>query len=189
MTTSHEAHLPGPKLVQPLKDIPSGAAWLKHYESSVEQLRRKVGHEVYDRGSMYFVDLRDQVKAVEFQVALDQKSKHFIEIDRAMKGKGASLSRGFQMQIARTNQVNFGERIKKPSTEFTLLDIDRNAFEPVSPGKLYTFPSGQDTKQEVMVVGIIGTTQENNKNTGAILWFPDSFYLSDAKLAVPGGGE
>lgn len=194
--SSAEAPISTPKLVQSLKDVPTGSAWVKHYAPSTELLQKKIGRDVFSKGSMYFLDLRDKDKAVEIEVNLDLQDPNVERIKQSFlgKGKGGEIDDGLHLQIMRTSQANFKKGIKAPTTEFILYDTTRNTFIPLSPGNLYTRPNKEEIGGETPIMAIIGTTysgEESKKSNhnGVILWFPHSFYISDAILADPKGRE
>lgn len=194
--SSAETPISTPKLVQSLKDVPTGSGWLKHYAASTELLRKKVGPNVFNGGSMYFIDLRDNNKAIEMEVSMDPQDPNAERIKQSFlgKGKGEEIDDGLHLQIMRTSQANFKKGIKAPTTEFILYDTMRNTFIPLSPGNLYTRPNKEEIGGETPIMAIIGTTysgEESKKSNhnGVILWFPHSFYISDAILADPKGRE
>ncbi len=177
------------RLARPLKDVSTGPGWLKYYEKGVEQLRQKIGPDIFANGSMYLIDLKGREKALEIEVVMDSQGSETAAIKQSLP-KGGESDIDFHLQIMRTSQVKFAEGIKAPNTEFILYDPKRNTFVPMASGNMYTRPNNEGVGEETPVIGIIGSTfstreNQKQKDEGVILWMHPPFYITENYLIDP----
>lgn len=179
--TGNELIAPAQKLVQSIKDIPSGHLWLEYYNENKAclEMQQKVGREVFDKGSIYLVDVKDREKALRIEIIRD------FEVPERTASSKSDIS--FHLQILRTKETKFVGGIKVPNTEFILYDPKRNTFVPIASGNIYTRPNNEGVGEETPVIGIIGSTfstreHEKSEHEGVLLWFHPSFYITEAEL-------